>query len=80
MHMLHDGWFTERSPDSIAHENGHTVNEENGQASIYGWPGQAFSLEVQEILHHKESDFQDILVFDRYFYLNDYLNSCTVNL
>lgn len=27
------------------------------------WPGQAMSLEIDEILHHSQSDFQDILVF-----------------
>lgn len=27
------------------------------------WPGQAMSLEVDEILHHSQSDFQDILLF-----------------
>lgn len=27
------------------------------------WPGQAMSLEVVQILHHSQSDFQDILVF-----------------
>ncbi|KAJ3113094.1 hypothetical protein HK100_002096 [Physocladia obscura] len=27
------------------------------------WPGQAMSLQVQEILHHEKSLFQDVLVF-----------------
>lgn len=27
------------------------------------FPGQAFSLEVQEVLHHEKSPFQDILIF-----------------
>lgn len=27
------------------------------------WPGQAMSLEVDQVLHHSQSDFQDILVF-----------------
>ncbi|KAK4877784.1 hypothetical protein RN001_010290 [Aquatica leii] len=26
------------------------------------WPGQCFSLEVKEVLHHEKSDFQDIVV------------------
>ena len=29
------------------------------------WPGQAMSLEVDEILFSKKSDFQDVLVFKR---------------
>jgi len=27
------------------------------------WPGQSFSLEVEEVLHKSKSDFQDVLVF-----------------
>jgi len=27
------------------------------------WPGQTFSLEVQEVLYHKKSKFQDVIVF-----------------
>ncbi len=26
------------------------------------WPGQCFSLEYEQVLHHARSDFQDILV------------------
>lgn len=71
MNALHDGWFTESSPDCSVHgSNGDvTVKEadhENGQTVVHGWPGQAFSLEVKEILYHKKSDYQDILVFERY--------------
>ena len=29
------------------------------------WAGQAMSLEVDEILHHEKSQYQDILVFNR---------------
>ena len=29
------------------------------------WPGQAMSLQVEEILHHEKSQYQDILVFKR---------------
>ncbi|KAL3785295.1 hypothetical protein ACHAW5_008327 [Stephanodiscus triporus] len=28
------------------------------------WPGQAFALKVKEVLYHKRSRFQDVLVFD----------------
>ena len=30
------------------------------------WPGQAQSLEVEEILHKEKSQFQEILIFKRY--------------
>ena len=30
------------------------------------WAGQAMSLEVDEILHHEKSRYQDILVFNRF--------------
>ena len=29
------------------------------------WPGQAMSLEVEEVLFHERSDYQDVLVFKR---------------
>ena len=29
------------------------------------WAGQAMSLQVDEILHHEKSQYQDILVFNR---------------
>lgn len=28
------------------------------------WPGQAFTLKIKEVLYHKKSQFQDVLVFD----------------
>lgn len=31
----------------------------------YTWPGQAFRLEVEEILHEEKSEYQDILIFRR---------------
>ena len=30
------------------------------------WPGQSMSLQVEEVLHHKKSQYQDILVFKRW--------------
>ncbi|CAK7903454.1 hypothetical protein CAAN1_09S02410 [[Candida] anglica] len=46
--------------DSISKIGGkywfHEISEE-------AFPGQAFSLEVGEILHHTQSEFQDILIF-----------------
>ena len=32
------------------------------------WPGQSFSLEVEEVLYHEKSKFQDILIFQRLDY------------
>ena len=29
------------------------------------WPGQAMAMQVDEILHHEKSQYQDILVFKR---------------
>ena len=29
------------------------------------WPGQAMAMQVEEILHHEKSQYQDILVFKR---------------
>jgi len=29
------------------------------------WPGQAFSLEVEKVLHNERSQYQDILVYQR---------------
>ncbi len=30
------------------------------------WPGQAFSLEIDKVLYHQRSLYQDVLVFKRY--------------
>lgn len=29
------------------------------------WPGQALSLQVEEVLYNKKSKFQDVMVFKR---------------
>ena len=31
------------------------------------WKGQAFSLEVEELLFHEKSKFQDVIVFKRFY-------------
>ena len=37
-------------------------------SEVHGlWPGQAMSLEVEEVLHSEQSQFQNILIFQRYF-------------
>ncbi|KAI6233075.1 Spermidine synthase [Aphelenchoides fujianensis] len=53
MNALKDGWFSELSDPS----------GDGGPAA--SWSGQAFSLEVKEILFHEKSAFQDVLVFKR---------------
>jgi spermidine synthase len=30
------------------------------------WPGQAFALEIDEVLHKQRSKYQDVLVFKRF--------------
>ncbi|VDN60809.1 unnamed protein product [Dracunculus medinensis] len=68
MDLLHKGWFTEFSPDDYeAVKNGEKrLDKEmmvNYQACGNAWPGQAFSLQVEEELFHERSQYQDILVF-----------------
>lgn len=63
MDSFKKGWFTELSPVS---EEGAQQDEENPDSSIgasVGWPGQAFSIEVDRVLFHERSKFQDVLVF-----------------
>ena len=33
------------------------------------WPGQALSLEVNEVLYHEKSKFQDVMVLNTYVVL-----------
>lgn len=49
MNALKEGWFSEISPSN----------------ECGSWEGQALSLEVEEVLFHKKSNFQDVLVFKR---------------
>ncbi len=37
---------------------------EDPQESMFG--GEAYSLKVKEVIYHKKSKYQDILVFDRW--------------
>lgn len=37
----------------------------DGEAMGGAWPGQAFSLQVEEVLFHEKSLYQDVLVFKR---------------
>ena len=29
------------------------------------WPGEAYSLKVEQLLHHEKSKYQDITIFQR---------------
>jgi len=39
------------------------------------WYGEAFSLKYKEVLYHQKSQFQDILVIERY---GDYCSDCMI--
>ena len=43
-------------------KNLHSDGENMGGA----WPGQAFSLQIKEVLFQGKSKYQDVLVFKRY--------------
>ena len=40
------------------------------------WPGQAMAMQVEEILHHEKSQYQDILVFKRYVCMRVCICAC----
>ena len=74
MDLLHKGWFTEFSPDDLERlKKGDSDADVSSKqlksdgADMGGaWPGQAFSLQVEEVLFHERSKYQDVLVFKRY--------------
>lgn len=45
--------------------SGEGTNQWFHEISAQCWPGQAFSIEIEEILHKQRSKYQDILVFKR---------------
>lgn len=72
MDHIQKGWFTEFSPDDLERiKNGGGDAGANKQLKSDGadmggaWPGQAFSLQVEEVLFHEKSKYQDVLVFKR---------------
>jgi len=78
MNIFRHNWFTELSPDNDETNEKTTFNApgnlkqfspdspEKGDAVINkGWQGQAFSLEVQDVLFQKKSKYQDVLIFKR---------------
>uniref|UniRef100_A0A915BHQ4 Spermidine synthase n=1 Tax=Parascaris univalens TaxID=6257 RepID=A0A915BHQ4_PARUN len=75
MDYLEKGWFTEFSPDDLQKfqqtENGDEKQLKSDGIEMGGaWSGQAFSLQVNKILFHEKSKFQDILVFESRSYGN----------
>lgn len=79
---LQKGWFTEFSPDdleAIKNEVSGTKQLKSDNVEMGGaWPGQAFSLQIEKVLFHEKSKYQDVLVFKRYANrLNPYNSSRT---
>ncbi|KAH7698389.1 Protein SPDS-1 b [Aphelenchoides avenae] len=78
MDLLHKGWFTEFSPDDLERlkkgDNDADVSSKqlksDGADMGGAWPGQAFSLQVEEVLFHERSKYQDVLVFKSRTYGN----------
>lgn len=69
MNILKQGWFSELSPDDLAISNGQNGEEKtlksDGEDMGSPWPGQAFSLQYDEVLFKGRSDYQDVLVLKR---------------
>ncbi|CAD5211046.1 unnamed protein product [Bursaphelenchus okinawaensis] len=67
MDALKEGWFSELSPDDLAAIKGQSSDDKqlksDGVEMGSPWPGQAFSLKVEEVLFEGRSDFQDVIVF-----------------
>ncbi|PAV64726.1 hypothetical protein WR25_20560 [Diploscapter pachys] len=75
MDKLHKGWFTEFSPDDLQkmEQGGSTDDKQlhsDGENMGGAWPGQAFSLQVNEVLFQGKSKYQDVLVFKSTSYGN----------
>ncbi|VDN27850.1 unnamed protein product [Gongylonema pulchrum] len=81
MNKFRDGWFTELTPAPLVDCTEESSDDEasGGDALAGGdcaeekgalWPGQAFSLEVDQVLFHERSKYQDVLVFKSKTYGN----------
>jgi spermidine synthase len=76
MNVIRNGWFTEFSPDDlekIEHGESAISNKQlksDGKNMGDAWPGQAFSLQVEDVLFHQRSKYQDVLVFKSRTYGN----------
>lgn len=70
MDLLQKGWFTEFSPDDLEKikntSSGDSKQLKSDGVEMGGaWPGQAFSLQIEKVLFHEKSKYQDVLVFKR---------------
>uniref|UniRef100_A0A1I7YRW7 Spermidine synthase n=1 Tax=Steinernema glaseri TaxID=37863 RepID=A0A1I7YRW7_9BILA len=75
MDLLQKGWFTEFSPDDLERIKNSSDGKEkqlksDGEDMGGAWPGQAFSLQMEEVLFHEKSLYQDVLVFKSKTYGN----------
>uniref|UniRef100_A0A8D2K581 PABS domain-containing protein n=1 Tax=Theropithecus gelada TaxID=9565 RepID=A0A8D2K581_THEGE len=55
----------EPGPDGPAASGPAAIREGWFRETCSLWPGQALSLQVEQLLHHRRSRYQDILVFRR---------------
>lgn len=70
MDSLHKGWYTEFSPDDAERMSGvgdgkSKMMKLDGAELSGAWTGQAFSLQVDQVLFSGRSEFQDVLVLKR---------------
>jgi spermidine synthase len=75
MDLLQKGWFTEFSPDDLETIKNTSSGDSkqlksDGKEMGGAWPGQAFSLQIEQVLFHEKSKYQDVLVFKSKTYGN----------
>jgi spermidine synthase len=75
MDLLQKGWFTEFSPDDLEKIKNTSSGDSkqlksDGKGMGGAWPGQAFSLQIEQVLFHEKSKYQDVLVFKSKTYGN----------
>jgi spermidine synthase len=75
MDLLQKGWFTEFSPDDLEKIKNTSSGDSkqlksDGKEMGGAWPGQAFSLQIEKVLFHEKSKYQDVLVFKSKTYGN----------
>jgi spermidine synthase len=75
MDLLQKGWFTEFSPDDLEKIKNTSSGDSkqlksDGKEMGGAWPGQAFSLQIEQVLFHEKSKYQDVLVFKSKTYGN----------
>jgi spermidine synthase len=75
MDLLQKVWFTEFSPDDLEKIKNISSGDSkqlksDGKEMGGAWPGQAFSLQIEQVLFHEKSKYQDVLVFKSKTYGN----------